>query len=327
MSHELSFMLDGRAAMAYTGSDLPWHGLGQQLEVGASIETWAKQAGLNFTIAGADVLYQNQNKELQVQGTKQVLYRTDTGVPLGVVGNKYRVVQPLEILEFFRDLVSEQGFELETAGVLFGGSKVWALARTGQEAKIGDNDILKDYLLLATACDGTLKTTAKRTSIRTVCNNTLNIGLKESGGSIKVAHSTTFDAQSVKQDLGLRAEDFETFAEQARLLANTKLTDPQAIAFVRSLFSDSSEKGNTQTSRILQLYSGQGKGSDYATSKGTAWGVLNALTENQDHHQGKSQDRRLEASWLYGGLTLKQNAMDRLLAFANTNDDQVLMVA
>lgn len=327
MAHEIATMLDGRAAMAYTGSDVPWHGLGQQLDVGASIETWAEQAGLNFTIAGADVLYQDQNKNLLLQGSKQVLYRTDSGVPLGVVGNKYRVVQPIEILEFFRDLVSEQGFELETAGVLFGGSKVWALARTGQEAKVGEYDILKDYLLLATACDGTLKTTAKRTSIRTVCNNTLNIGLKESGGSVKVAHSTTFDAQSVKQDLGLRAEDFDAFVEQAKLLADTKLTDPQAIAFVRGLFADKSVAGNTQTSRVLQLYSGSGRGSEFETSKGTAWGVLNGLTEMLDHYQGKSQDRRLEASWLYGGLTLKQTAMDRLLAFAATNDEQVLMLA
>jgi phage/plasmid-like protein (TIGR03299 family) len=326
MAHEIATMVDGRSAMAYVGDERPWHGLGQQLEVGASIETWAEQAGLNFTIAGSPVLYQTP-QGLEAQGSKQVLYRTDTNIPLGVVGNKYQVVQPIEILEFFRDLVAEQGFQLETAGVLFGGSKVWALARTGQEAKIGENDILKDYLLLATACDGTLKTTAKRTSIRTVCNNTLNIGLKESGGSIKVAHSTTFDAASVKQDLGLRPADFDIFADQMRLLADTKLTDPQAIAFVRGLFADTSEKGNTQTGRVLQLYSGQGKGSGYATAKGTAWGILNALTENQDWHQGKNQDRRLEASWLYGGLTLKQTAMDRLLAFANTNDEQALLVA
>lgn len=326
MAHEIATMIDGRSAMAYVGDERPWHGLGQQLETGASIETWAEQAGLNFTIAGSPVLYQTP-QSLEVQGTKQVLYRTDTNIPLGVVGNKYQVVQPIEILEFFRDLVAEQGFQLETAGVLFGGSKVWALARTGQEAKIGENDILKDYLLLATACDGTLKTTAKRTSIRTVCNNTLNIGLKESGGSIKVAHSTTFDAVSVKQDLGLHPEEFDIFADQMRLLADTKLTDPQAIAFVRGLFADTSEKGNTQTGRILQLYTGQGKGSDYATAKGTAFGILNALTENQDWHQGKNQDRRLEASWLYGGLTLKQTAMDRLMAFANTNDEQALLVA
>ena len=327
MAHEIATMIDGRSAMAYVGAEQPWHGLGQQLEKNQPIEKWAVEAGLDFTIAGADVLYQDQHKNLMQQGSKKVLYRTDTGVPLGVVGNKYQVVQPIEILEFFRDLVEDQGFELETAGVLFGGSKVWALARTGQEAKIGSNDILKDYLLLATACDGTLKTTAKRTSIRTVCNNTLAIGLKESGGSIKVPHSTTFNAVSVKQDLGLRPEDFDAFIEQARQLAETPLTDPQAIAFVRGLFADTSEKGNTQTGRILQLYSGQGKGSDYDSAKGTAWGVLQALTENQDWHQGKNQDRRLEASWLYGGLTLKQTAMDRLLAFANTNDEHMLIAA
>lgn len=328
MAHEIATMIDGRSAMAYVG-DAPWHNLGQQLTKGASIDTWIKEAGMDFTIAGAEVLYQDQHKNLMPQGSKQVLYRQDTGVPLGVVGNKYRVVQPVEVLEFFRDLVEEQGFELETAGVLFGGAKYWALARTGQEVKLGNNDVLKDYLMLATACDGTLKTTARRTSVRVVCNNTLNQANKDAINDIKISHATNFNSGDVKVELGLRDIDTEwdKFAANAKQLSETKMTDSQAIRFVQSLFKDTSEKGNTQTGKVLQLYSGQGKGSDYDSAKGTAWGVLNAVTEQLDWHQGKNQDRRLEAAWLYGGVSLKTAAMARLLAFSNTNDEQVLIAA
>ena len=318
MAHEIATMIDGRSAMAYVGDERPWHGLGQQLETGASIETWAEQAGMNFTIGGAPVMFQDNHGEMHAQGSKQVLYRQDTGAALGVVGNKYKVVQPIEIMEFFRDLTKEQGFELETAGVLFGGAKYWALARTGNEVTIAGNDVLKDYLLLATACDGTLKTTARRTSIRVVCNNTLNLSSQKAntGTDIKISHATTFNADDVKSELGLGLDEWTIFAEQARQLSETPVSDAQAIEFVRNLFQDKSEMGNTQSGKVLQLFSGQGKGSDYKSSKGTAWGLLNATTELLDWHQGNNQDRRLEAAWLYGGVNLKQQAMNDLLALA-----------
>jgi phage/plasmid-like protein (TIGR03299 family) len=119
---------------------------------------------------------------------QKVLYRSDTKAPLSVVSQRYQVVQPAEILEFYRDLTEVGGFELETAGVLKGGRKLWALAKTGHSARLKGGDTVKGYLLLATACDGTLATTAQFTSVRVVCNNTLAIALGNSSGAVKVGH-------------------------------------------------------------------------------------------------------------------------------------------
>jgi hypothetical protein len=77
--------------------------------------------------------------------------------------------------------------------------------------------------------------------------------------------------------------------------------------------------------KVLQLYSGQGKGSEFNSAKGTAWGLLNATTEMMDWHQGKTQDRRLETAWLYNGVNIKQLAFDGLLAVAN--DSSTLVAA
>ncbi|MBN0134206.1 DUF932 domain-containing protein, partial [Pseudomonas aeruginosa] len=88
-----------------------------------------------------------------------------------------QVVQPREVLEFYRDLTQVSGYELETAGVLKGGRKFWALARTGQNTSLKGNDLVNGYLLLATSCDGTLATTATPTTVRVVCNNTLTIAV------------------------------------------------------------------------------------------------------------------------------------------------------
>lgn len=161
--------------MAYAGQ-VPWHGIGSQLAPGQSIEVWRERAGMNWSLEEAEVRFAAEAEDqypVRAFPGQKVLYRSDTKRPLAVVSNRYQVVQPREILEFYRDLTRYSGFELETAGVLRGGRKFWALARTGQGVALKGQDQVNGYLLLATACDGTLATTAQFTSVRVVCNNTL----------------------------------------------------------------------------------------------------------------------------------------------------------
>ena len=172
--------------MAYVGRT-PWHGLGNRLARQQPIEVWTEQAGLDWHIRESQVRFVHNERDrlgeiLSFDGQK-VLYRSDTRAPLSVVSKRYQVVQPREILEFYRDLTEVSGFELETAGVLKGGRKIWALARTGQSGVLKGNDQTNAYVLLATACDGTMATTAQFTSVRVVCNNTLAVALTGAAGS------------------------------------------------------------------------------------------------------------------------------------------------
>jgi phage/plasmid-like protein (TIGR03299 family) len=77
---------------------------------------------------------------------QRVLYRSDTHAPLSVVSQRFQEVQPMEILHFYRDLTEQSGFELETAGVLKGGKKFWALARTGQSSALKGKDVSNGYI-------------------------------------------------------------------------------------------------------------------------------------------------------------------------------------
>lgn len=179
--------------MAYVGHE-PWHGLGNKLSANQPIEVWQKQAGMDWHIKSSPVQFLDAVDDTQSRlitfPQSRVLYRSDTQAPLSVVSQRYQVVQPRDILEFYRDLTEVSGFQLETAGVLKGGKKVWALARTGHSATIQGNDVTNAYVLLATACDGTLSTTAQFTAVRVVCNNTLAVSIDDSKGAVKVPHST-----------------------------------------------------------------------------------------------------------------------------------------
>src|SRR3990167_8361757 len=166
--------------MAYAGAT-PWHGLGNNLPKKQPIEIWQREAGMDWQILESPVHFKADSighlGSIHSYPEQKVLYRSDTKSPLSVVSKRYHTVQPREVLEFYRDLTEVSGYELETAGILKGGRKFWALARTGQGAALKGNDQVNGYLLLATSCDGTLATTATPTTVRVVCNNTLTIAL------------------------------------------------------------------------------------------------------------------------------------------------------
>ena len=232
MAHEIS-------SMAFTG-ETPWHGLGNQLTEQQPLHVWLKEAGMDWSIQQSDVLFNADSAALNIRSHSdaKVLYRSDSLEPLSVVSNRYKVVQPKDVLHFYKDLVSAGGFELETAGVLKGGRKLWALAKTGQEARIKGNDRIKAYLLLATSCDGTLCTTAQFTSVRVVCNNTLQLATRDSNGAVKVPHSTQFDPRQVKEALGIGFASWESFMTNLKQLSQRTVSPQEADSFIRTVLNE-----------------------------------------------------------------------------------------
>ncbi|MEC5218335.1 phage/plasmid-like protein (TIGR03299 family) [Actimicrobium sp. GrIS 1.19] len=308
--------------MAYVG-ETPWHGLGNKLDTHQPIDVWAKQSGMDWQIREAPVRYMTESAgglgAIESFPENKVLFRSDTNMPLSVVSQRYKVVQPSEILEFYRDLTEVSGFELETAGILKGGRKLWALARTGQSSTLKGNDVTNAYVLLATACDGTLATTAQFTSIRVVCNNTLAVALGSSTGAVKVPHNTSFDPQSVKRQLGISVGTWDSFMYRMKGLSERKVMSHEAANYFLRVLSDL-EKTTAQgtngraMAKAMALFDGQGKGAEMESAKGTAFGLLNAVTEFVDHERrARSTDHRLESAWFGQGAALKQKALDQAL--------------
>ncbi len=307
-------------SMAYVGAT-PWHGLGNHLSEHQPLQIWLKEAGMDWTIEQSDVLFNVDSSALHIRpyADSKVLFRSDSLAPLSVVSNRYKVVQPHEVLNFYKDLVSVGGFELETAGVLKGGKKLWALAKTGQEAKIKGNDRIKAYLLLATSCDGTLCTTAQFTSVRVVCNNTLQMATRDSTGAVKVPHSTKFDPAQVKEALGIGFSNWDVFMKNLKQLSQRTVSLEEADGFIRTVlnepeFTDDNSLGSKVYQKVSNLYLGEGMGSDLSSASGTAWGLVNAMTEYVDHHRrARSQDNRLDSAWFGQGALLKQKAFNQAL--------------
>jgi phage/plasmid-like protein (TIGR03299 family) len=334
MTHEID-ITTGKAAFAYVGEEA-WHGLGQQLTEGSDLDTWRVEAGMDWTVNEADVQYK-VNEEYLTFGDRRLLYRSDNNSALSVVSGNYNIVQPREVLEFFRDLTESRGFTMETAGVLFGGRKFWALAKAGKSVTLLNEDEVKPYLLIATSVDGSMSTVAHFTSVRVVCNNTLRMSIGNNDRAmIKIPHNAMLNPDVVKAQLGLAEENWDKFVTNVIELSNFKIDYDYAVQIVADELKAANKikilnsEGNPYTQqeliesssvlrRIISLYDGDGLGSKYKSSEGTAWGLINAVTQFADHEAGSKKEdrsRAFERAHLTDWAKFKVSVADRLLESA-----------
>jgi phage/plasmid-like protein (TIGR03299 family) len=328
----------GRDEMAFVG-ETPWHGKGQNLAPGQPLEVWLAAAGMNWQVQRSKVRFAVAHgaapESFKAWDDKIVLFRSDTKSPLGLVSDSYKVVQPRQVLEFFTEFAHINGLELETAGTLHGGARYWALANTSKVLNVAGIDPVKGYVMLATSADGSMATTADFTSVRVVCQNTLNIALSsKSDKVVRVKHSTTFKAKDVLVNMGLMDDAWAQFSDNVTKLASARITKGQAASILISAIGDADKfqadlptigaqkameaQPNLRVmGEILDLFGGKMIGANMMTTENTAWGLVNAATEYFDHHAGRSQDTRLASAWHGTNATRKTDIMAKALELVN----------
>lgn len=328
MAHELTIRENGFVEMAYAEGVARWHGLGNELQPGATIEEWIAAAGMDWRALRARVRYYTaRNDDGSPAGMLEypnqvVLFRSDNKNSLGIVSDNFNVVQPRDVLEFWRDLTGEAGMPLQTAGTLFGGRRIWALAKVGEAAIVDPRNMVRENLVLATALDGTMATEAFYCSTVVVCNNTLRGAQGEGTPKVRVSHKSKFDAKQVKADLGVEAamSAFDRTVAAMRELAQKRMRESDAVIQTSRLFKPDYDSMPADEQEKVWRYKpveavsklaldGAAIGSDYDGMKGTSWGWLNSVTEYVDHaSRAKSADHRFDSAMFGKGAELKERA-------------------
>ena len=311
---------DGKADIAYVG-ETPWHGLGSKLSPKSPLEVWLKESGMGWEAKKSPIMFRDCDGG-EHYGDSQIIYRSDTKAQLGVCSNRYQIVQPAEVLEFYRDLVGTQDWDIEVAGCLDGGKRLWALAKTDGEFNVnGTIDKIGTYLLLATSFDGSMATVGKFTSVRVVCNNTLQMSLSSGEAQVSISHSTKFNPVTMKEKLGIYANATSKMQDEVNELAKYRMKDSEAMKFIVEVLEGKNVDVDNMTTRganiiknVFDLYRGRGMGSTLVSSEGTLWGAVNALTEYVDHHvNSRSDNNRLRSAWFGGGNETKNTAYNNAL--------------
>lgn len=311
---------------SYASTQREWHGLGEMMPAGQDIETWATAAGMEYKVQRATIRYATERltpdaplHTLRSLDDRLVLFRSDTGAPLGVVSDSYKVVQPREVLEFFREWAQANACTIESAGVLFGGKRYFATAKMSDGVFVGEGDKIVPYVLLSTSADGSLATEGRITTVRVVCNNTLRLASK-GASSFRVSHRTAFKAEECKGIIEAAQQEFGTFMDMSRKLASIKVESRLAEDMTTLLLTTPTRNADAARdsagfTKIMSLFGGLGKGSTLETARETAFGWLNACTEYMDHHVRARSDENRTAAALWGpGADLKQRAVEIALA-------------
>ena len=321
--------INGRAAAAFA-KEAAWHKLGVVLDHCMTWEEAITKANLDWEVA-KEPLFNRFGKELPAWG----IFRQDgANVFLGTVGAIYAPIQNQYQFDFVDAVLgAKNGAHYESAGALGNGERVWCLANLAEAFEVVPGDSHESYLLFTTSHDGSTAAQAGLTSVRVVCQNTLTQALSSNGKSfIKVKH--TKDAER-RLDLALKemsgvVTDIHELRDRLRTLAQRKLTRETAKSIFDQLFPpDDNGKVSTRAENImadiLQKYESNDNNA-FPQIRGTAYNMLNALTEYTDHarsarvtQDGYTMERARAESALFGsGDVFKREALEVVMAVAKT---------
>lgn len=328
MAHELSIQtIDGRNIVEAMYANRPaWHDLGTIFDPGGNTAPSWDEA---IELAHLDWTVEKEPMKLE-DGTAvdnfYALVRQDTRKTLSVVGNEYQVLQNREAGEFIGWLLQDGVMRFETAFAMKDGKDVALLARLPSVDYVTPDDPQLRYLLWSMSHGGA-SITAKITTVRVVCANTLAVALRGKRGSseIKIRHSGDLDAKLRDAHAYLSQLDaaFTDYTENAAKLASRSVSKDQQHEYVTLLYpaldDDASKRAKTIRDRAVGEVTKalRSPANSLPSIRGTWWQLFNAVTETVDHGTvaRESRDPRERAENRYVRTTKGAGESFKELAF------------
>ena len=342
MAHNLA--IDGQTnetAMFCVGNrEAAWHHLGQRTEGAVTWESAMKLAHLDWKVVLKDMFSRDlEGNVSKIEGFKSVWRENGKSLQLGVVGDGYTPIQNIQAFDFIDNLLEAQnGSHYESAGALGNGERIWVMARV-PEADIqiaGTDDKSLSYLLVATSHDASLSYVAKLTTVRVVCQNTLSVALNQAGNVFKVKHTKNADARllTAKDAMQGFAKDAKDLNDKLNTLATRKMTKDSLTTIFDRLFPNTKKDDKQNIRRenvladVLKMYEINDRDM-FPSIRGTAYNLLNAVTEWTDHIRGFRQTEsrkdmneaqiRAENAMFGTGDKLKTQALEVILEATASN--------
>lgn len=334
MPHEID-QTTGHAAVFTVGTP-PWHGLGTTVASAVSSQEAIGLAGLDWQVEQWPVTAVAPDGTTAMPTNRFLAnVRSDTRAVLDVVSAKYRPFQNHEAFAFADAIVGECLAKYETAGALRGGRRVWMLLRLPEELKVGAGDRLRPYLLLFNSHDASSPLRAVLTTVRVVCQNTLNLAMGLAGNEgVTIRHRGELQSQvdQARVTLGLAHRRLKTFGEEVGAMKAVPMTGGRLERYFNSLLAPLGDRptDGERKNRAAALERLNVNFTDATNTvggmRGTLWAALNAATEYADHHRrvrgsnpGARAENRLDSIWFGSGHDFKQAAYRSALDLIRSN--------
>lgn len=235
-------------SMFYT-REKPWHGLGTRVEEAPTSKEALELAGLNWKVVQKPIY---TSSGIPIKGYKANVRETDQNI-LGIVTDRYKVVQNEEAFKFTDDLLGA-GVRYETAGSLQDGKRIWLLAKLPHEYIIGGEQI-SPYLVFTNTHDGSGAIKVAVTPVRIVCSNTLNLALSTAKRSWSTIHTGDINGKmdDARETLQLAGKYMNCLGKEFNNLQQKKISERKVLEFIEELIPESENASFQQKRNVARL--------------------------------------------------------------------------
>lgn len=246
-------------------------------------------AGLDWEVQQTPVYLDNG---VEIPNYKANVRSTDNAC-LGIVTDRYKIVQNTEAFEFTDAIVGETEdgvVKYETAGSLCGGKKIWLLAKMPMQ-KVLDDEV-DPYMFFSNSHDGSGAIKIGMTPVRICCANTLAMALNGAKRQWSTKHVGDMQSKLEEARLCLQMADqyMKRLDEEADRLANAKLYKEQIDEILDEMFpidENATDRRKHNVEDIKQSYYMCWLQPDIAKFMNTAWGAVNAMSDLVTHSTPK----------------------------------------
>jgi phage/plasmid-like protein (TIGR03299 family) len=321
MAHQINFNEKSGTHSFASHAEKAWHGLGQIVDNAMTASEAIELANLNYevgkttihaAIAGAPATEDSPEHLVKIQD-KFATYRADTNVPLGIVGSRYEIIQNVDAFSFFDSIIDDGEAVFETAGVLGNGERIFVTAKLPEDMLVAGEPCDK-YIILTNSHDGTSSIIAGFTTVRIVCNNTLQAALKGLTNKVTIQHRI-----GAKDRLGeaykvmnIASKYMTEVNEVFNQMARTPITDDHLQKYIIEVMQpeykafkskEEAEKISTRfKNQVISIH-------DFAMShptqqtdaaRGTVWGAYNSISGYYNYIQKYKNDEQKFISQMFG---------------------------
>lgn len=342
MAHHIHFNDQTGKHSFFSVKEKPWHNLGQLVEDYPTSAEAITHAGLDFEVEKRRLFTPSSPIVTQdeiISGRLNVpdycsTVRTDTDTVLGVVGKDYHIVQNRDAFSFFDSIVEGEGILYETAGALGNGERIFITAKLPNYIRVGKEDLIEKYLFLSTSHDGSGSITAAFTPIRIVCANTLNAAMQSKTNTVRIRHTSNAKdrLEQAHKVIGISDRLASNLEAIFNYWTRTRIGDKEvkkiiqhAMAPDKEVLKKLQEGRNEELSSCFNNmvdnafeYAMSHPTQQTATTKGTVFGVYNAVTGYfQNVRKYKNDQAKLSSILMGGTAQLRgQAAFDLCFDFA-----------
>jgi phage/plasmid-like protein (TIGR03299 family) len=280
--------------------EMPWHGLGVVLKKSPSgVQDALKKAGLDWKVEKVPLqLAAGRHAGQEMEGWFATV-RQDTGQPLGVVSDRYEIVQNVDAFRFVDNLIGS-AMHFETAGSLHAGATTWVLARVPDHITVG-GDTVVEYVLFRNRHDGKGAVQVLVTAVRVVCANTLGMALDgaevDSVYTVRHVGEVKANIAEARRVMKMTVDFGKQFAKFGNRLASQKMTERKLNKVVDELLVDRAASSKQRArDAVVHLFL---EGDTIGNAPGSKWAGLNAVTEYLDYgRKVKSADSLFDRTML-----------------------------